>query len=58
MLHPSSFLKRGVKCGLKVWVAVGQFKAVVEKGDRLVQLSSVVGISSLTALFALCGDDL
>lgn len=58
MLHPPSVLKRGVECGLKVGVTVGQFKAVIEEGDRLVQLPPVVGVSSLTALFALSGDDL
>lgn len=58
MLHPPSVLKRGVECRLKVGVTVGQFKAVVEEGGRLVQLPPVVAVSSLTSLFAVSGDDL
>lgn len=58
MFYPPSVLERGVECGLKVGVTVGQFKAVIEEGDRLLQLPPVVGISSLTARFVLGGDDL
>lgn len=56
MLYPPFFLEGGVECGLKVGVTVGQFKAVIEEGDRLLQLPPMVGISSLTAGFILCDD--
>lgn len=56
VLYPPSFLERGVECGLKVRVTVGQFKAVIEEGDRLLQLPPMIGISSLTARFVLSDD--